>query len=97
MERLPKVVPSLNFLLYALDVWKCIVCGLQLVFLVQEKRDELLKELSIKQEEKKTLQTELEKYKECDPEVMEQMKKEAIIAREAANRWTGKHDWSFGI
>jgi hypothetical protein len=38
----------------------------------------------------KRLQSELEKYKECDPEVMEQMKKEAIIAREAANRWTGE-------
>ena len=32
---------------------------------------------------------ELEKYRECDPEVMQQMKNETVVAKEAANRWTG--------
>ena len=32
----------------------------------------------------------LEKYRECDPEVMQQMKEETEMAREAANRWTGE-------
>ena len=45
--------------------------------------------LSTKQAEKTKLLEELERYKECDPEVMEQMKVEAVVAKEAANRWTG--------
>jgi len=56
---------------------------------LQDKREAILKELNEKQLEKKKLVCELEKYKECDPEIVEQMKKEAIIAREAVNRWTG--------
>ena len=39
--------------------------------------------------EHERLSTELQRYHDCDPEVMEQMKEEAIVAKEAANRWTG--------
>ena len=46
--------------------------------------------MSTGQAEKKELETELERYKECDPEVIEEMKKETKMAKEAANRWTGK-------
>lgn len=35
---------------------------------------------------------ELEKYRECDPAVLEQIKKESVVAMEAANRWTGDDD-----
>lgn len=55
----------------------------------QENRTQLLKDLGLKLLEKKRLLAELESYKECDPEVMEEMKRESVIAIEAANRWTG--------
>lgn len=49
----------------------------------------MLAALSKLQSDKKKLLEELERYKDCDPEVMEQMKEDAVIAREATNRWTG--------
>ena len=49
----------------------------------------MLAELSKLQSEKKKLLEELDRHKECDPEVMEQMKEDTVVAREAANRWTG--------
>lgn len=49
----------------------------------------MLKELTEKENEVNVLAKEIEKYRECDPEVMEQMKKEAVTAKDAANRWTG--------
>jgi len=56
---------------------------------VQEQRDELLVRLGKLQSDKKSLLEELDRHKDCDPEVMEQMKEDAVIAREASNRWTG--------
>ena len=50
-----------------------------------------MEELNRKRKEKETLLAEIERYKECDPQVMEQMKQEIKIAKEAINRWTGKH------
>ena len=50
----------------------------------------MLKELELKQNEKKRLLAELESYKECDPEVMEQMKRDVVVCKDSANRWTGK-------
>jgi hypothetical protein len=47
-------------------------------------------ELAKKEAELQTLQTELNKYRECDPEVMEKMKEETAVAKDAVNRWTGK-------
>lgn len=47
-----------------------------------------MKELAEKELLHKEMETELERLKECDPEVLESMKKETLIAREATNRWT---------
>ena len=60
------------------------------MLMFQESRTEVLSQLAKKEAEKKALECELEKYKECDPDVMEQMKTELVIAKDAANRWTGR-------
>ena len=49
----------------------------------------MLATLSKLQSDKKKLLEELDRHKDCDPEVIEQMKEDAVIAREATNRWTG--------
>ena len=36
------------------------------------------------------LQQELDKYKNCDPQAIEQLQKETLTATDAVNRWTGK-------
>ncbi|XP_026798723.3 meiotic nuclear division protein 1 homolog [Pangasianodon hypophthalmus] len=53
-----------------------------------EERATLHKELMSLREQKETLRAELEKYKECDPEVVEEMRKENVTAKEAVSRWT---------
>ncbi|XP_026873690.2 meiotic nuclear division protein 1 homolog [Electrophorus electricus] len=53
-----------------------------------EERAALQKELAGVGEQRETLQAELEKYRECDPEVVEEMRKENITAKEAVSRWT---------
>uniref|UniRef100_A0A8C6U5H9 Meiotic nuclear division protein 1 homolog n=1 Tax=Neogobius melanostomus TaxID=47308 RepID=A0A8C6U5H9_9GOBI len=55
---------------------------------VQNKRSALLKELASLREERAQLQAELEKYRECDPEVVQEIKKTNVIAKEAVSRWT---------
>ncbi len=55
----------------------------------QEERDNLLRDLTGRKECKEKLLAELEKYKACDPEVMELMKQQTLTAKDAANRWTG--------
>ncbi|XP_050411217.1 meiotic nuclear division protein 1 homolog isoform X2 [Patella vulgata] len=52
------------------------------------ERQDILSQLANKQEEKVKVLATLEKYRECDPEVLEQVKKETVVAKEAANRWT---------
>ena len=54
----------------------------------QDKRTELLKDLAEKEELCQKLSKELERYKECDPEVLEKMMEETKMSHEAANRWT---------
>ena len=54
------------------------------------EREGLLQELAAQKCRREELLGELEKYKACDPEVMEQMKQQTHMAREAANRWTGE-------
>jgi len=49
----------------------------------------VLAALSKLQSDKKKLLEELDRHKDCDPEVMEQMKEDAVVSKEAANRWTG--------
>lgn len=49
----------------------------------------MLKDLEEKKQEKTSLLKEIEKYRECDPEVLELVRKQTGEAKEAANRWTG--------
>lgn len=51
-------------------------------------RATLQKELQSLKEQRESLRAEVEKYKECDPEVVEEMRKENITAKEAVSRWT---------
>ncbi|MCJ8749061.1 hypothetical protein PDJAM_G00171860 [Pangasius djambal] len=53
-----------------------------------EERATLHKELTSLRGQRETLRAELEKYKECDPEVVEEMRKENVTAKEAVSRWT---------
>ncbi|XP_008592733.1 PREDICTED: meiotic nuclear division protein 1 homolog, partial [Galeopterus variegatus] len=53
-----------------------------------EERTMLTKELSSLREQREQLKAEVEKYKECDPKVVEKIRQESKIAKDAANRWT---------
>ncbi|XP_061535584.1 meiotic nuclear division protein 1 homolog [Phycodurus eques] len=53
-----------------------------------KERSVMLKELQALKEERAQMQTELDKYKECDPQVVEQMRKSNVVAKEAVSRWT---------
>uniref|UniRef100_A0A3Q3EDU1 Meiotic nuclear division protein 1 homolog n=1 Tax=Labrus bergylta TaxID=56723 RepID=A0A3Q3EDU1_9LABR len=53
-----------------------------------KERSSLLKELKALREEKTQLQADLEKYRECDPEVVEEIRKTNVVAKEAVSRWT---------
>ncbi|XP_069778988.1 meiotic nuclear division protein 1 homolog [Narcine bancroftii] len=53
-----------------------------------ENRGTLSKELEGLRRERNQLKTELEKYQECDSEVVEQIRQSNKIAKDAANRWT---------
>ncbi|XP_034087106.1 meiotic nuclear division protein 1 homolog isoform X2 [Gymnodraco acuticeps] len=53
-----------------------------------KERGSLLKELQALREERTQLQAELEKYRECDPEVVEEMSDQMVSAKDAVSRWT---------
>ncbi|XP_063277325.1 meiotic nuclear division protein 1 homolog [Prinia subflava] len=46
----------------------------------------LLKELAALWQKKEQLKTEIDKYRECDPDVVEEMRQTNQVAKEAANR-----------
>ncbi|XP_042685756.1 meiotic nuclear division protein 1 homolog isoform X1 [Centrocercus urophasianus] len=52
------------------------------------ERAALVKELAALRQEKEQLRAEIEKYRECDPDVVEEMRQTSKVAKEAANRWT---------
>ncbi|XP_005517622.2 meiotic nuclear division protein 1 homolog isoform X2 [Parus major] len=52
------------------------------------ERAALLKELAALRQKKEQLKTEIDKYRECDPDVVEEMRQTNQVAKEAANRWT---------
>ncbi|XP_015681215.1 meiotic nuclear division protein 1 homolog isoform X1 [Protobothrops mucrosquamatus] len=52
------------------------------------ERAALIKEFSALQQKKDHLKTEVDKYKECDPDIIEEIRQANKIAKEAANRWT---------
>ncbi|XP_051558547.1 meiotic nuclear division protein 1 homolog isoform X2 [Myxocyprinus asiaticus] len=55
---------------------------------INEEREALQKELVTLKGQRDQMKAELEKYKECDPEVVEEMRKANITAKEAVSRWT---------
>ncbi|KAK7161845.1 hypothetical protein R3I94_004497 [Phoxinus phoxinus] len=55
---------------------------------VNDEREDLQKELAALRNQRDHLKVELEKYKECDPEVVEEIRKANITAKEAVSRWT---------
>ena len=42
----------------------------------------------MKEKESKELASKLERLRECDPEVLQEMQQKTQIAKESANRWT---------
>ncbi|NXU49042.1 MND1 protein, partial [Turnix velox] len=52
------------------------------------ERAALMEELAALRQKKEKLKAELDKYRECDPAVIEEMRQTNKIAKEAANRWT---------
>ncbi|KFM62734.1 Meiotic nuclear division protein 1-like protein, partial [Stegodyphus mimosarum] len=53
-----------------------------------EERTKVLKDLAESTELVKRLKIQIEKYKDCDPDVLKEVRKQIDIAKEAANRWT---------
>lgn len=53
-----------------------------------EERHALLQELKQLREQRASLKADLDKYRECDPDVVEDMRKETVVAKEAVSRWT---------
>ncbi|XP_018591262.1 meiotic nuclear division protein 1 homolog [Scleropages formosus] len=53
-----------------------------------EERANLEKELLSLREERTRLRAELEAYRECDPEVVEEIRKSNVTAKDAVSRWT---------
>ncbi|KAM9295776.1 meiotic nuclear division protein 1 homolog [Morus bassanus] len=52
------------------------------------ERAALIEELAALRQKKEQLKAEIDKYRECDPDVVEEMRQTNKIAKEAANRWT---------
>ncbi|XP_053316426.1 meiotic nuclear division protein 1 homolog [Spea bombifrons] len=53
-----------------------------------EERSKLAKELASLRQQREQLRVQLDKYKECDPEVVEEIRQANKVAKEAVNRWT---------
>ncbi|NXT47270.1 MND1 protein, partial [Pluvianellus socialis] len=52
------------------------------------ERAALIEELAALRQKKEQLKAEIDKYRECDPDVVEEMRRTNKVAKEAANRWT---------
>ncbi|KAJ8262433.1 hypothetical protein GJAV_G00166420 [Gymnothorax javanicus] len=53
-----------------------------------KERAGLLKQLQALREQRAQLKTEVDQYRDCDPEVLEEIRKSSVTAKEAVNRWT---------
>ncbi|KAK7069723.1 Meiotic nuclear division protein 1 [Halocaridina rubra] len=53
-----------------------------------EDRQEILEQLAQLESTKEQLTTEIQKYHDCDPEVLKLLKDSVKVAHEAVNRWT---------
>ncbi|XP_054059241.1 meiotic nuclear division protein 1 homolog isoform X2 [Rissa tridactyla] len=52
------------------------------------ERAALMEELAALRQKKEQLKAEIDKYRECDPDIIEEMRQTNKVAKEAANRWT---------
>ncbi|XP_037514452.1 meiotic nuclear division protein 1 homolog [Rhipicephalus sanguineus] len=52
------------------------------------EREELMSKLSELERDRDEVSAELDKHRDCDPEVLEEVKKQTLVAKEATNRWT---------
>ncbi|XP_062991322.1 meiotic nuclear division protein 1 homolog isoform X2 [Elgaria multicarinata webbii] len=52
------------------------------------ERTALTKELTALRQKKDQLKAAIDKYKECDPDIVEEIRQANKVAKEAANRWT---------
>ncbi|NXS91898.1 MND1 protein, partial [Jacana jacana] len=52
------------------------------------ERAALMEELAALRQKKERLKAEIDKYRECDPDVVEEMRQTNKVAKEAVNRWT---------
>ncbi|KAJ6668733.1 hypothetical protein lerEdw1_012216 [Lerista edwardsae] len=52
------------------------------------ERAALIQELTALRQKKDQLKAEIDKYKECDPDIVEDIRQANKVAKEAANRWT---------
>ena len=59
------------------------------IIIFSEERDFVLKQLAEKTRQKEQMMSELQAFKDQDPEVIEAIRQETNTAHEAANRWTG--------
>ena len=53
-----------------------------------DDRSTILEELATLEAKKNDLKIKTQKYEGCDPEILEQVKKETTVSKEAVNRWT---------
>ena len=53
-----------------------------------EERSQLLQQLADSERRRAELDAEVAKYRDCDPEALEALRRESATATEAANRWT---------
>jgi len=62
-----------------------------------EDRDRILAELSEIRNRRDKLSTEIQKYRDCDPELLEELQREIRMSADGANRWTDNifavHSW----
>ncbi|XP_077511179.1 meiotic nuclear division protein 1 homolog [Amblyomma americanum] len=52
------------------------------------EREKLIAQLGELEQSRGELSAELDKHRDCDPEVLEEVKKQTVVAKDAANRWT---------
>ena len=62
-----------------------------------KEREEALKKLIDMKARKEELEKEIQKYKDCDPEILKKLQDEIKMAKDGANRWTDNifalHSW----
>ncbi len=55
---------------------------------LKDERTSILEKLQEKEKESTELKAKLEQLRECDPEVLKEVREQSVVAKESANRWT---------